>query len=296
MFSFEASSRRINRMIGLGAILLPVSLIAIWALGQLEATTHAHICFHDSISEFYYSRIGGDVFVGLLFGMSMMLMSFVPLARPAQLAEIAETADRPGAEVWHRAAVTFAGACMMAVALLPAGITEFGCTEAAGDGDIQRHVRLFAAINAEQIPATATDHAVSLWSTLGFTQGSWVESLHFIAAGLLFATLIGVVWVIFRAETVLHPGKVAPQLTHFPSAVPPWALRQFSPEKILRNRIYTICAIIMALCSTVLLLMRDPETAKQFASWNGVFWFETGALVAFGIAWLVKGRFIAVLR
>jgi hypothetical protein len=66
-----------------------------------------------------------------------------------------------------------------------------------------------------------------------------------------------------------------------------------TPEKLVRNRVYRICgaiivvAVALAPASTLL-----PGTVQEAV--KPVFWCETVAVLAFGVAWLVKGE--AIIR
>jgi len=61
-----------------------------------------------------------------------------------------------------------------------------------------------------------------------------------------------------------------------------------TPEKKIRNRIYRTSAALMiifiALVPLIPLLVPHPKNL------NATFWLETGALISFGISWLVKGE------
>jgi hypothetical protein len=61
-----------------------------------------------------------------------------------------------------------------------------------------------------------------------------------------------------------------------------------TPQKLIRNRIYKFCGVIIALCIIAIGIYKmtvDSETSF-------VFWAETFALVFFGISWLTKGEAI----
>jgi hypothetical protein len=64
-----------------------------------------------------------------------------------------------------------------------------------------------------------------------------------------------------------------------------------TPEKLIRNRIYTIVAYIMFACIGIMVFFFafPPEIRKPFEDLNFVFWMEAIAIMAFGVSWLVKG-------
>ena len=67
-----------------------------------------------------------------------------------------------------------------------------------------------------------------------------------------------------------------------------------SVRKRQRNTVYKVCGTIMAV-SVIALLAQAPlskETKEMLASFRYTYWFETSAIVAFGIAWLTKGEAI----
>ena len=61
-------------------------------------------------------------------------------------------------------------------------------------------------------------------------------------------------------------------------------------QKKYRNRIYLVCGIIMILCIIAIaicfFLLDDSVTEK----YKLVFWFESIALVSFGISWITKSE------
>jgi hypothetical protein len=65
-----------------------------------------------------------------------------------------------------------------------------------------------------------------------------------------------------------------------------------TPQKLQRNRVYTVCGYIIlacvALCAAVKLL---PGNALLL-TYSPVFWLEAVAIVAFGVSWLIKGEAI----
>jgi len=72
--------------------------------------------------------------------------------------------------------------------------------------------------------------------------------------------------------------------------------RRSSPEKPLtrrkrhRNRIYGACGLIIIVCMIVLVTLTVKAVAEGHHPSPLLFWFESLALAAFGIAWLTKGE------
>jgi hypothetical protein len=90
--------------------------------------------------------------------------------------------------------------------------------------------------------------------------------LHNILAALFFLTLLYFAGFLFPKS---HPGK------------PP------TPQKLLRNRIYRVCAVMMGASLAVGLTL---HYLPVFAAFHPLFWGETFACEAFGVAWFVKGE------
>jgi hypothetical protein len=94
--------------------------------------------------------------------------------------------------------------------------------------------------------------------------GTGVLGFHFVFVGAFFVLAIYLVGWSFRT-----PGP-----------------RGVTPQKRRRNRIYVICAAVMAVSILIV-------GGMKFSGHTGsIFWPETTAVVAFGVAWLVKGQFI----
>jgi hypothetical protein len=68
----------------------------------------------------------------------------------------------------------------------------------------------------------------------------------------------------------------------FPKPSRPYITKQ----KLSRNKIYVACGIVMVL------MLIGVVVIKAIAAKRSVFWPETIAIVAFGIAWLTKGQAI----
>jgi hypothetical protein len=95
---------------------------------------------------------------------------------------------------------------------------------------------------------------------------------HYISAGLFFITLSYISFFLFTKSAGVK-----------------------TREKIIRNRIYRTCGVIMFASIVLILLIRViPGLDDMLKNLKPVFWLEWIALVAFGVSWLVKGK--AVLK
>jgi hypothetical protein len=66
--------------------------------------------------------------------------------------------------------------------------------------------------------------------------------------------------------------------------------RTLTPKKILRNRVYRICGGVILLSMAMIAILKLRDIKYLYAGLGSDFLFETTALLAFGFAWLVKGR------
>lgn len=94
------------------------------------------------------------------------------------------------------------------------------------------------------------------------------SNTHEIGAGVLFSILAYFCLGPFREKTKGQGGK-----------------------KALRSRIYLVCGcLIIAAMLTIILV---PDQIKL--AYRVVFWGETVALSAFGVAWIVAGKYLSPL-
>ena len=117
--------------------------------------------------------------------------------------------------------------------------------------------------DCDQIPCGPSSHAFA------------ISCLHYGSAALLFATLA---YFCLRLFTLTADN------------------RKVTARKVQRNRVYKICGWVI-LASMAALLMRKvilylypPQGTGCIKSFPTVMCFEASALIAFGIAWLVKGE------
>lgn len=112
------------------------------------------------------------------------------------------------------------------------------------------------ALGVALFPTTSSNHTVHI--------------MHFVFALLLFTVFIVFSIYLFRKTD-------------------PNAVRTKQKDK--RNRVYLICGIIMIICiAGIALSMLAFEPAA--ITYKLVFWFESIALIAFGISWVVKAEFL----
>ena len=112
------------------------------------------------------------------------------------------------------------------------------------------------ALGVALCPTTSTNQAVHI--------------LHFVFAVLLFSVFIFFSIYLFRKSDL-------------PKGV--------NKQKDKRNSVYFTCGIIMILCIagiTLSMLVFEPASIK----YHLVFWFESAALIAFGISWVTKAEFL----
>lgn len=97
-----------------------------------------------------------------------------------------------------------------------------------------------------------------------------VHIMHFVFAVLLFSVFIFFSIYLFRKSD--QP-------------------KGSNPKKVKRNRVYLICGIIMIACiAAIALSMLVFKTASE--KYQLVFWFESIALISFGISWITKAEFL----
>jgi hypothetical protein len=100
------------------------------------------------------------------------------------------------------------------------------------------------------------------------------ENFHLIAAAIFFLALAYMSFFLFTKTDKLDG--------------------QLGPKKIIRNRIYRACAILMLLSMLVILLFGKYDLMPNlpYDQWNLTFWMEVVAVESFGFSWLVKGEAI----
>lgn len=102
------------------------------------------------------------------------------------------------------------------------------------------------------------------------SQNHTIHILHFVFAVLLFSVFIFFSIYLFRKT---DPRKV------------------YTKQKNYRNRVYLVCGIIMILCIACIAISMIWLEEKSI-KYNLVFWFESIALISFGISWVTKAEFL----
>ncbi len=117
-------------------------------------------------------------------------------------------------------------------------------------------------------PSTASPSSVACQTVAAVsTREQVVGDIHLVSAGLMFIFLA---WMAIR-------------FTNTDSPQPP-------PQKLLRNLIYKICAIVMlaSLVAAVITNFLPAPVRAHFPWW--LFLYEALAIFAFGVSWFVKGQ------
>lgn len=117
------------------------------------------------------------------------------------------------------------------------------------------------AIGVALFPTMPTHHPTQLAIFIGY--------LHYGFAAALFLTLAYFCLALFRKT---NPDKPK------------------TPQKLHRNRVYTVCGYAILSCIALLGLYALFLRGTALARLSPVFWLETTAVISFGVSWLVKGE------
>lgn len=123
-------------------------------------------------------------------------------------------------------------------------------------------VALFPTKPTVASPPSVTCQTVAQLST----REQVVGDIHVVFAGLMFVFMA---WMAIRFTNTdsLHPSK----------------------QKLLRNRIYQICAIVIGVCLVAIVITTFlPASVKADFPW--IFLWEALGIFAFGVSWFVKGQ------
>lgn len=213
----------------------------------------------NSISHFYYTPIMGDFFVGCLFFNGILLMFMF------------HTNGKP-VHGWKRLSLVesflmrLTGFAALMIALFPT----------SGPSDSYGKQELLRVFVSGENGNTAL---------FGIESLGWIATwhLHKWFALIMFVNLAYFTAFVFTRDHTTDLGT--PQ-------TPP------SANKLRRNRYYRIlgAAIIV---SVALIGLAQFDCVIPSAAWskmNGTFIFEGVALLSFGLAWLIKGRFFQSLN
>lgn len=252
---FVIDLRRIHLAVGWIAFGLPLALIAVsWLLA---------VCVHDSISDFYFAPLGGDILVGALGFIGLLLVCLYSF----------DAAGCAGAQRWtwrDIALIRLAGVAALLVAFVP--------TMGAGCKDTQ-------TARAFLVDGSAGPASFDFWAVLLGRQaptGFPLDTVHYGAAGVMFLILA---YVVLRVFTRVNS----------PAAI------MKGNRKDLRNGCYRILGqVILAVVAVLAIKMAVERVAPEFLGfWNRLnltFVFEAAGLFAFGLAWMIKGRFLRLFE
>lgn len=248
----EIDQRRMAFIVGAVAVGLPTACILV---GLFLST-----CFYFSISHYYYAQFWGSVFIGCLIFIGTYLITWQGQSRGEKIL------------------ATCTGPFAWGIALFPT--SGPGCTQA------EWQARLFADVlydaSAGTLALDVPDAPVPVAGAEFFTLLPWAATLHGISAAIMFSVLAYFSLVVFTREVRRRDRDRG------------GALRL---AKLRRNRIYRVCgwiivAMIVALGGRLLI---EWLTGRPLAFWdanNMTLWCEAVALYAFGVSWMVKGRFL----
>lgn len=216
-------------------------------------------CDQDSISHHYYAPFFGDLMVGAL----VFIGSFM----------IAYRSDH-----WlDQCLSSIAGLCAFFVAVFPA--SSLGCGEETSyELPARILVKKISFVSegkylVEPLSGTKLNELYELFPGAG--------TVHFVSAALLFAFLAYYSFCIFTRV------KEGTQRNNDGSLI---------PVKRVRNGMYHTTGWVIVGCMAAIALFKlKPDWFPNWDAVNATFWFESVALIAFGFAWLVKGRIFGLL-
>jgi uncharacterized membrane protein len=142
--------------------------------------------------------------------------------------------------------------------------------------------------------------AIGLFLFMYYGYDEWDSRLTNLAG--LFAVVVA-----FCPTTPAHPSTTARAVgyVHLTCAallfsvlavIALWLFRKTGPagrtrQKKRRDVVYLVCGIVIVLC-IVLVPIESFVLGASIARFHPLFWLETTAIIAFGVAWLVKGQAI----
>ncbi len=252
---FTVDLRRIHLAVGWIAFGLPLSLIAV---SQLPT-----VCFHDSISHFYFSPVGGDILVGALSFIGLLLVGLYSF----------DAVGCAGARRWtwkDILAIRVAGIAALLVAFVPTAGT--GCARAEAEG-------------ARAFLTGTNGPSFDFWAVLLGREeatGLPIDTVHYGAAGVMFLILA---YVVLRVFTRVNSE----------------AAERDGNRKGLRNACYRVLGrVILGVVAVLGIKMAVGAVAPDFLRfWNRLnltFVLEAAGLFAFGLAWMIKGRVLPVFE
>ena len=251
---FGVDTQSINRVVGLFALILPAVLWgAVWLAGGTQMP---------SISHYYYTPIGGDILVGMLSIIGIILILFYRYkGSRAERADRQAGAERYSANNLRNALLAkLAGWCALGVAFIP---TE-GWMPIDPSGTL---------------PGFLSDDSVGL--------------AHSLAAGGMF-TILGYFSFFVFSKVQSENSTTDCTLTG------PLTPQKRRRNRLYRAFGLVIFAAILTLLAKEVYAWLGGNAATGFLrKWNALratFWAETAALLAFGLSWMIKGRRFAWLN
>lgn len=267
--SLERGFESVSRGIGWIAIALPVGcLLAAWS-GLMSP-----LILRDSISHFYYIPLIGDYFVGCLFFIGILLMFFFHTK--------GNQVSGWGNLYWvETGLLRIGGAASIMIAVFP----TLGQGGAIATGE---RYRTFMPSNNIDFAIGNFGHFDDFMAPAPFIGDI---PLHAVGALLMFTILTHFTLFVFTRtqrpdSEIMIAGKT-----------------KKTPQKRKRNGVYIALGLTIAACTIAIIYGFDmsgtcdtkcPETPWQLANWT--FWLEFIALIAFGIAWLIKGGVVGFLN
>lgn len=273
-------------VVGLTAIALPVVLAT---ASVLEGDRY------DSISHYYFSRYLGGVFVISLAFIAATMFAFKGETKlEGRLAKLASIAviltafvptSGPGSDAYPRAGRAFVEIVedrevRPAGRSLPPGKDKW--REGCAPGDLYKGG---ACAFVDPFEAAGEGETTGLnRHFLFYEPAPWLEYVHFASAAVVFILLfIFCVFVFARVDDWhLKSGSVLENNL---------IDGEIGDAKALRNLIYYTCGGIIFVCLASLGWNAFFNESKEW--WNDrnlTFWFEAIGLIAFGVAWCVRGR------
>lgn len=110
--------------------------------------------------------------------------------------------------------------------------------------------------------------SLTLFSGSGAADPTFVGYVHYAAAAVFFITVALISVFLFTKSGAGEP----------------------TPRKLLRNRIYRFCGITILLAIALISVDKFLLGGRWSLGTSFVFWMETVAVTAFGIAWLTKAE------
>ena len=233
-----------------------VGVIALLLPLALLVSSRFGVCFYHSISHFYYSRFMGGVFVGCLFIIGAFLLAYRGKNRAESVL------------------ATLAGICAFGVALFP--------TSGRGCDDADFFGRPFAAITAAEPGGLTLAPPTPPGTFFAMFDGAAV--IHYVSAALLFAFLA---WYCFAVFT-----RIVDAEHRRPDG-------RLKPQKLVRNVLYVASGTIIVLAMLAMGAngVYERVVGAPLPGWTAyrlTFVAETAALWAFGLSWMVRGRFFGL--